>query len=235
MKKRGSLTIWKIASFIMLLIGFAIVLFFIFRLDIGKTTEKQICHNSVVMKSRSDGFVGALNCKTNYLCISGGGKCEMINPTSTVKVDSNNREEIMKAIADEMADCWWMFSEYYSPNVEIVFGNLNCAICSIVRFDEKILEKEYIIGYREFLEYLARTNKDESQTYFTYLYNSPNLDEFINRGGVLNTELENSNILDDDEYAILTGRRGRKSAIYPTYLKSSQISFFECKDFVTEA
>jgi len=244
--KKADVTTGQLVIIIILIMSFIVIVFFLVRLGLGRESDKQICHESVVLKSTTKGFVGYLDCKTNYLCISGGGKCEGINPTTTVKVNPNNKEEIMKAIADEMADCWWMFGEgklnYLGIGEKGVWGKNSCAICSIVRFDEKILSKGYKISYREALEYLENINKGD-MTYFTYLYDSANVDEFIRRGGTFNIDLDNNYILDDDEYVIVTGIKSsamwglakKDVFIFPSYLKSNQISKLECDEFITKA
>ena len=53
------------------------------------------------MKSKAKGLVGDLDCKTNYVCISGGGECEGINPTITVKVDLNKKDKDGDSLAKE--------------------------------------------------------------------------------------------------------------------------------------
>ena len=146
--KKGEITTKQIVTLIILIVSFVIILFLLFRLNLGRATDKEICHNSVVLKSAGKGLVGQLDCKTNYLCISGGNDCEGISPTETVKINLNKeddviKKEIMKVIADEMADCWWMFGEgkvdYIGLGIDdALFGEVNCALCSIISFDEKV-------------------------------------------------------------------------------------------------
>lgn len=144
--KTGELTTQQLVTIIILIVSFGVILILLFRLDLGEITNREICHNSVVLKSKGENLVGKLDCKTDYLCISGGGECKDFNPTTTTEVDSNNKEEILKAIADERDNCWWMFGEGkldyvgYSWKLDIIVGT-HCAICSVVKFDEKIQEQ----------------------------------------------------------------------------------------------
>ena len=246
---KGELTTQQIVILIIVITSFAIVLFLLFRLNLGETSDKQICYNSVVLKSK--GSLGAkLDCKTNYVCISGGGKCEEITPTITIKVDINNKEEIMKAIADEMADCWWMFGEgKFNYLGEDFGGKTSCAICSVIMFDNKILdlilEKPFTITYREFYEYLNSIKKDETQTYFTYLYSSHDIDKFQNDISYLKINLDEDLILSDKTYNVVTGvKRGAvwnpfdsSIFVYSYYVRSSQMSKLEpsCTEYITEA
>ncbi len=247
-KKKGELTTQQIVILIIVITSFAIILFLIFRLNLGETSNKQICHNSVVLKSKGGGFINKLDCKTNYVCISGGGKCEGISPTVTIKVNLDNEEEIMKAIADEMVDCWWMFGEgeinYLNIELDDFLPEPACAICSIVKFDNKILKQEYKISYRKFYEYLNTIPKSETETYFTYLYNSYDVEKFQSEKSYLEVDLDKDFILDDEKYTILTGMKkgvawgfGEDFFFYSYYAKSNELNSKlreECGDFVTK-
>jgi hypothetical protein len=201
--KRGELTTKQLVTIIILIVSFAIVLFILFRLNLGETTNKEICHNSVVLRGQSKLTSGPLDCRTNYLCISGGTGCPGIPVTSEVKVDPNDEKEIMKALADEMSDCWWMFGEGKIDYVgEGAFEKVACSICSIVEFDEKFKGVDQIT-YQEFYDYLRTTQKTNSQTYLQYLYSTNTLDDFregFNPGNYLENNLEF-----DKTYFILTG------------------------------
>lgn len=247
--KKGKVELDYIIKISLLVVGFIIIVaFLVFKLNLGRESDKEICYNSVVLSSTPGvKFVTELDCKTNYLCISGGRKCKDINPTSTVKVNPNNKEEIIEAIADEMVDCWWMFGEgelnYLKISNKKIWGKNSCAICAIVRFDEKILNKGYKINYREFYDYLSENNKDKDMSYFAYLYYYSDFDEFISKGGSSYIDIDNNYILDDDEYVIVTGIKSsaiwglakKDVLILPSYLKSNQISLVKCDEYLTEA
>ncbi|MGD9276570.1 MAG: hypothetical protein PVJ67_05335 [Candidatus Pacearchaeota archaeon] len=180
--KKGELTTQQIVMLIILITSFAVILFFIFRLNLGEITDKEVCHNSVVMKSQSKLPSGSLDCKTSYVCISGGGECEGINPSETIKLEMETpKEEVMEKIADEMVDCWWMFGE---GKVDYVGGinfknNKACSICSIIAFDESMQENKELggaISYSEFYNYLKK--EKDGETYLSYLYNTDNPDDF---------------------------------------------------------
>ncbi len=175
--KKAELTTKHIVMIIILIASFIIVLFLLFRLNLGETTNKEVCHNSVVLKGRLP-LGGPLDCRTNYLCISGGEDCEGIPTTSTIEVDPNKEEtknETMKALADEMSDCWWMFGEGKINYVgERFSGNMACALCSVIEFDETIKGS---VSYLEFFNYLKTTPKSSSQTYLQYLYGVSSFDE----------------------------------------------------------
>ena len=53
MMKRGELTSQQLVTIIILIISFAVILILIFKLNLGQESDKEICHNSVVMNSKS--------------------------------------------------------------------------------------------------------------------------------------------------------------------------------------
>ena len=231
--KKGELTTKKLVTIIVLITSFVIILFLLFRLDLGAMTDKEICHNSVVLKSKAKGFVGELDCKTNYVCISGGGKCEDINPTETIKIslkgeDEIIKQEIMKVIADEMADCWWMFGEgelnyqglWKSATEFLPWSKYHCAVCSTVKFDEKIINSEISeITYGEFYDFLEDAKKSNTKTYLKYLYNvfDVNSVQELNK----KMDIDNEKISLNEKYVIVTGMKKGKY-IHPYFVKSGE-------------
>ncbi|MEX0932665.1 MAG: hypothetical protein WDZ77_01015 [Candidatus Pacearchaeota archaeon] len=176
--KKGELTTQQIVLLIILITSFIVILFFFFRLNLQEQTQKEICHNSVVLKSNSKIASGFLDCRTNYLCISSGSSCESINPTQTIKISSSGNEkrnEVFEALAKEMSDCWWQFGEgkldYAGGSTE---SSVNYALCSIVEFD---FGENLQFSYKDFYDYLQSEQKSESQTYLQYLYSINSLDE----------------------------------------------------------
>ena len=224
---RGELTTQQIVGLIILIVSFSVILFLIFRLNLGETTDKEICHNSVLMQDKTKVFSGPLDCKTNYVCISGGGECEGIEPTITKKIDlskPNAKNETMKAIAEEMVDCWWMFGEGKIDYEGEDWKGYHCAICSIIKFDEEIQIGE--ITYKEFYNYLAKTKKDKTQTYLKYLYNTNLLEDVKSKLEVEQFEFEET-ILINEKYAVVTGINpdwpSEDSFVYPSFVKSAGI------------
>lgn len=204
--RRGELTTQQIVILIIIIVSFVVLLFFLFRLNPAETSSKQICYNSVVLLSKSASLIGSLDCKTNYLCLSGGDSCKDFNPTSTVKVDASKKDEVLKTLADEMSDCWWMFGE---GKVDYASGPLrtspHCAICSKLKFDQKIQNSIKEISYSELYNYMKthQSSHDSSQSYLKYLYGVNSLESS-------NTELKGFDlnpapISTSNDYLIVTG------------------------------
>ena len=146
--KSGELSTQQLVTIIILIISFVVIIFLIWRLNLGEETQKEICHNSVVLIGKGSGFVGNLDCKTNYVCISGGDECEGFSYDSKIKIDMTKQDpgkEIIDAIQKEVDDCWWMFGEgkidYLKISEKGPLGKTNCAVCSVIKFDKKIQDK----------------------------------------------------------------------------------------------
>lgn len=242
-KKRGEITTTQIVMIVVLIVSFIVLLYFFYRLNLGSTTNSETCHNSVVLKTTGKGVVGGLDCSTDYVCITGGGKCSGMNPTITVKVDPNNKNEIMKAIADQMSQCWWTYGE---GNLQ--YGNIGflakggCALCSEIEFDNDIQNKNYDITYQDLYSYLSQTKKDSTQTYLTYLYGTPDLPTLVKDYKVLRDNL-NANVLGSDKFAVVTGYKDSflfgwfgKKIMPVSYVPTSQVSSeLGCSNFITKA
>lgn len=176
--KKGEMTINQIVFYVTVIAGFAIVLFYLTRLNIGSVTDKEICRTSILTASQK-GLLGNLAksgivCKTNYLCISGGGECFGMIPSETVNVKLENnphlKEDVMKIIANEMVSCW---DTYGKGN--LLYGKEGlgqeslCAACSKISFDNSLRETNKGIIYGEFEKYLKETDIEEnSETYFEH-------------------------------------------------------------------
>jgi len=231
LRKRGEITTAQIVTIIVLIVSFIVILYFFFRLNLGATTNSEICHNSVVLQAKSAKLISGLQCKTDYVCISGGGTCENLNPTITLKVDSKNKAETMKALADQMANCWWVFGEGKMDYLGLKFGEKitggsGCAVCSVVGIDSKISS----ISYKDFIDYLASTNKDSSQTYLHYLYGVSDVQQLLNEPGVLDF-YNSGTISSTDQFSIITGESkglfsffSRGDFLPPVLLKTTDTS-----------
>lgn len=202
-QRKGELTTKQLVTIIILIVSFIIILFLIFRLNLGGTTDKEICHNSVVLKGQSKIIAGPLDCRTSYVCISGGGECSNMPKASKVSVNPNNKSQVMKAIADEMASCWWMFGEG-----KIDYGqgitSIDYALCSIIEFDGKIQEKTKEISYSEFYNYLKTIQKEGSQSYLNYLYEVNDVNSLVIESE-FKINVSQDKIMTNGRYSILTG------------------------------
>ncbi len=181
--KKGELTTQQIVLLIILIMSFAVILYFLFQLNLGKESEKEICHNSVIMR----GNVGlvqdsiSLNCQREYICIAKKGNCGMVNPV-VEKVE--NLDEIYEVLANKMADCWWMFGEGKIDYVgkDLFIKDNYCSICSQIAFDDSLNDFEGIennqISKDELYDYMSQNKISNSEeTYTEYLFGTNDLEE----------------------------------------------------------
>ena len=248
-EKRGEMTTKQIVSLIILILSFSVILFLIFRLNLGQITNEEICKNSVIFKGKSQLGTGSLDCRTSYVCISGGGECGGINPTKTIEIsskdDGERKNEVMNALAKEMATCWNIFGEgkvNYGSKSPLEGITTEYAICSIVEFGEEIEEE---ITYQEFYNYLETTKKTNSQTYLQYLYGISDV-SLVPTTDNIKIDLASDKILTSQKYSIITGVDNRfgtgekfrpddilKVYIIPTSEISSRL--VDSRDFITKA
>ncbi|MDE1848424.1 MAG: hypothetical protein KGH55_00080 [Nanoarchaeota archaeon] len=245
--KKGELTTTQIVMIIVLIVSFIVILYFFYRLNLGATSNSEICHNSVVLQSKSAKIApGGLQCKTDYICISGGGKCSDMNPTVTLTVDPADKNAVMKAIADQMVNCWYEFGEgklnYIGISDKDPLPVTNCAICSTIGFDNTISSQNYHITYSDFYNFLMNTKKDNSQTYLQYLYGVSDISTLQSENPVAKDML-NNNLAMSQKYAISTGFYSgavwglfKNRVIYPDPVTINQISSeLKCSNFITQA
>lgn len=180
MHKKGEMTTQQIVILIVLLISFVVILFFLFRLNLGKTSEAEVCHNSVVTRGNpvlSKGSV-PLNCQRQYICLSADGSCEKTSNSEIKKVE--NVDDIYNILAEEMANCWWMFGEGKINYIGDKVTKQNyCSVCSQIAFDDSIkdLVGDEPISQDDFYgAYLAKTPiSDENENYAEYMFGTNNI------------------------------------------------------------
>ncbi len=203
--KRGELTTTQIVSAIVLIATIIIILIWYTFLNLKGETDQQICRNSVMLVGQKEPVpsLGDLNCRSNYVCISGGGECSDLMASERIKINPEDKGQVMKALADKMVECWWEFGEgkidYSDPTL---LTKTECSVCSLVGFNDQFATTAPI-SYRTFYNYLATTKKDSSQTYLQYLYKTNSLSDIesgLNPEGYLNNKIDPKKI-----YFILTG------------------------------
>ena len=203
--KKGSMTAKQLVSIILLLVGFAILLFVFYQINWSGQIDRQVCHQSVVLRATApmvaQNFV-PLKCATTKVCATSGiigGKCEteFKNAKAITKVKVKNVEQVEKLVAQEIIDCWTMMGEgkvsLFSQHLAERFGiggvYPSCVICSRIAFDDKI---DFDLDEMNVLDYMI-THKvpDEDVSYYNYL---------AKEGGKINTgeSLEVKDIIEVD-------------------------------------
>ncbi|MEK6760332.1 MAG: hypothetical protein AABX93_00225 [Nanoarchaeota archaeon] len=183
MNKKGELTTQQIVLLVILITSFVVILFLLFRLNLGEETAKELCRNSVITKGKSifPANTVQLNCYRTYKCITQDGSCEGLNNPEVVNVENIN--QIYGEVAKEMADCWWMFGEGNVDYIGTGFAKNNyCSICSQIAFDDSLKNINEIqsgkISKDELYNYLTKNNvSGEDYTYSQYLFGTNNIEQ----------------------------------------------------------
>lgn len=209
--KRGELTTQQIITLIILLVSFAVILFLLFRLNLGGESNKEICHNSVVLKANpalpADSVT--LDCDRTYICVTEDGSCEgMYNP---IVEKVKTLDEVYEVLANEMSDCWWMFGEGKVKYIsDTVLERNYCSICSQILFDDSLNNIEGIedsIDKNELYEYLANNEVKEGTTYSEYFFGTNDVESLkqsiIDEGA--STDLSFGEIVVGEQYYVVMG------------------------------
>ncbi|MDD5191841.1 MAG: hypothetical protein PHH54_04165 [Candidatus Nanoarchaeia archaeon] len=199
--KRAELTSNQLITIIILIISFAIILAFFFILNLHSTIDKETCRNSVITRGALPMGKDAvqLKCKTQDVCLSMGGDCN-VQRKDMVTVKVSDESELTKEMVNLLWDCWWMMGEgkvdYMSSGMG--FDETYCSICNKIYFDSKIKEKyKDGITYSLIYRYMQSTKiPDKDETYLFSIYKVNSLDS------VRNGLLEGKNPVDIYAYKI---------------------------------
>jgi hypothetical protein len=185
-KKRGELTSGWLVTIILLVIGFGILLIFLYNMSSVSQLDNEVCHQSVIFRaslpSLAQNYV-PLKCSTNKICITSGiftGKCsefEGEKGITTIKVSSLS--QIEKVYAEQILSCWSMmgegkisiFTQYFAENTGIGSVYPSCVICSRIALDKDKLNKAKLNLSNIDIEGYMMTHKvdNEELTYFEYM------------------------------------------------------------------
>lgn len=214
--KKGEMTTQQIVILIVAIVSFAVILFFMFRLNLGETTDEELCHNSVITRGSSVVPSDALplKCHRKYVCINNGGDC--IGLTNPEKIEVESLPEIYATLADEMANCWWMFGE---GRVNYVGDGLTkdnyCSICSQIYFDESLDSlTNGNIDQNKLYEFLRDNKMDKTNSYLEYLFGTNDL-EAMKKDASQDKEIGNfDEIVLGNQYFVTMGITNEYGRIY---------------------
>ncbi len=153
--KKAMMTVNQIISIVLIVVGFGILLIFLVRIDWGQSTDRSVCHESVILRATIPDALSSyapLRCKTIKYCISdknifqGKADCSKdfgnIKDFTTVKVKTTN--DIEQFYAQEILECWSMMGEgkvsLFTEGVTLIEKKAypSCVICSRIAFDKNL-------------------------------------------------------------------------------------------------
>jgi len=185
MNRKGDLEMQQVVIIILAIIGFVILLYFLIKLDLGTSSEEELCRLSVLTRATApeaaQNYV-PLECTTKKICLSYGGKCAESfageKDVLVVKLDKKDEKKsielIEKTSAEEMYKCWSMMGKgkldiywSYAKSRGLTERNSGplCVICSRVAVDKEVSSE--LTGKVKIQDYMAKTKVSGSG--LTYL------------------------------------------------------------------
>jgi hypothetical protein len=188
------MTITQTLTTILLILGFAILLFIFYKVYSSVSIDDETCRQSVILRA-SAGYIApsiaeglardsvSLKCRTSKICITSGffgGSCsEFIGEKGVTKIKVKDLNQLQKIYAEEILNCWSMmgegkldlFSEYRSGKLGLGKIYPSCVVCSRVALDKEGLAKAGIDISRIDIERYMSTHllADKNQTYLSYI------------------------------------------------------------------
>jgi len=187
-RKKAEITSSQIVAIILVILGFAIILFVYYQLSWTGMVDREVCHQSVIYRGTSQYLTGTtsyvpLNCKTDKVCITSGilgGSCkEFENVKGVAKLKVKNKEEIEQFIAKDIIDCWQtmgegkisIFSNFLADKYGLGTVYPSCVICTRIAFDNESLAKAKInLEDVNVVRYMmTHALPDKNVSYYNYL------------------------------------------------------------------
>lgn len=157
-RKKGDVSSTMLVTTILLIAGFALLIYVYSKVGFTGSADKSACYASVMVRAATPTLLGLqgnipLNCRTEKICITSrliGGKCDEfanIKGVTTIKV--SNEDQISKAMTNALFDCWTMMGEgkasIFSQWAADTFGYgvtyPSCIVCARIAFDYESLSK----------------------------------------------------------------------------------------------
>lgn len=195
MVKKGEITSGQLILMILLIIGFVIIVYFLYSIfNWNPIIDEQACHESVVFRSTVNfGFIKSskivpLKCQTEKICMSMSkndcnqvGKNTPNNPVTKINLDKDPikaRQQILDQFAESMRKCHSMLGEgqlLFMPErigwgEKYWTGTNYCLICARIVLDEEAMQKIDDISYAELYRELGTKALPDKKSYLEYLY-----------------------------------------------------------------
>lgn len=208
-KNKHGITMW-IVALVVLLAGFAVLMWFFLGFLWNQNIDKETCHQSVILRGTSPSLTQEyvpLKCKTQKYCVTKAGNCEdsFGEGEKFARVKVRDSEDIEQFLAREMVDCWNMmgkgkislFANYWAKTYGIGSVYPTCVICDRVAFD-KSLKQDNLLENMDLWKYMG-THK-VSGTEISYL-------EYFGGSVSAKEKFEIAELGEKDGEAVLTGNK----------------------------
>jgi len=196
--KKGAMVVTQTLTTILIILGFAILLYIFYRIYSTTAVDVEACHESAVFRATA-GYIAPtilsgvtksyipLKCKTAKICITSklfGGECEDFKGekgVTKIRVSSGDKgvQDIERIYAQEILSCWTMmgegkidlFSSYRASELGLGLIYPSCIICSRIALDTKSLKDDNVDLSKIDVEgYMAsHLVPDKDVTYLQYI------------------------------------------------------------------
>ena len=190
-KKRGTISVDFLITMILLILGFAILIIFLFNIGGTGSLDRTVCEQSVTMRATLPGIVKTvipLKCQTNKICITSGkitdifkkSECrDFAGETGINYVKVSGLTQIEQIYAREIYDCWNMMGQgklsLFSQNAPSLTGlgsvYPTCVICTRIAYDAVALKSLGINAEDIDIQGYMMTHKvpEKNYTYFEFI------------------------------------------------------------------
>lgn len=155
LKKKGSLALSALVVIILVLfVGGILVLISIGLLRSGSEfAEREICRSSIAavaakQKQTLGDLIYPLNdisCFTRYVTITTGQRFSQRTGDNAVEITVSSQEEAMRAVAEEMAGCWWQMGSGDMDKYNFIENDRDttnmCFACADIFFTDEYIEE----------------------------------------------------------------------------------------------
>jgi len=155
MNKKGDITTTQIVTIVLAVVGFVIVLGFIYYLNFGQQSEQEICHLSVLGRATAPTLLQAqvpLKCTISKICLTNREDCkQFLGEDDVIKVKLPREKDkaarlIEETSANAMYTCWNMMGQgkldlFHQVSKKIFSLDAvesTCVICSRVAVSEDV-------------------------------------------------------------------------------------------------
>jgi len=190
-EKKGAISVDFLIGMILLVLGFVIVLIFYFNIGGTGTLDKDICHESVILRASLPTLVEnyvPLKCKTAKICITSGligdilktKECRDLAGEKNIQYKKvRSVTDIEKVYAEEILSCWQMmgegkasiFNQYIAKTFGAGWVYPTCSICSRIAFDnDTITADKFDFSRMDVSRYMmTHLISGKNVTYFEYM------------------------------------------------------------------
>lgn len=229
----------EIVVLILIIASFLVILFFIVKLNLGGIGKDEVCRNSVILagkNSASRNLLPTLNCRSEKVCISKGDKCDSFSYDKKIDLKSFDSDDLQKelftVLAEEMADCWFMFGEGKIEYLGISKGAFStaCGICDKIKFSPQLiidLGDKSSVSISDFSKFLSNNILEKKNiNYNLYLYSE---NDFCELDSLFKCSQPSNNLFFSASkiYLIVTGinpESGTSIFIPPFFLDGEEIN-----------